>query len=170
MHAHNDKGHRKIIGKLGWPFVRKREALHGYPNTAGDCFRQVVLIGTADVPPEFGSIPMRVGVGALKVGTRPAASSSFTNERTVAEKIYPVQIYFWVPLPGGCWRKCQQRQTAEKIYPLPPLLNFAHRVCGTQCIWGGTPTLYVLGGGVLVYQGFLFLYGSPREFFSIREV
>jgi len=34
----------------------------------------------------------------------------------------------------------------------------------------GTPTLYVLGGGVLVYQGFLFLHGSTREFFSIHEV
>jgi hypothetical protein len=43
---------------------------------------------------------MRVGVGALKVGTRPAASSSFTNERTVAEKIHHVQILFWVPYRG----------------------------------------------------------------------
>ena len=30
--------------------------------------------------------------------------------------------------------------------------------------------MYVLGGGVLVYQEFLFLKGSPREIFSIREV
>jgi hypothetical protein len=83
---------------------------------------------------------MRVGVGALKVGTRPAASSSFTNERTVAEKIHHVQILFWVPLPGGCLGGISPDFFPLKIYPLPPLLNFAHRVCNTQCIWGGTPT------------------------------
>jgi hypothetical protein len=62
---------------------------------------------------------MRVGVGALKVGTRPAASSSFTNERTVAEKIYPVQIYFWVPLPGGVGVNANSGKLQKKYTPYP---------------------------------------------------
>ena len=40
-------------------------------NTAGDGFRQIVLIGTADVPPEFGSIPMRVGSNIVRVKKAP---------------------------------------------------------------------------------------------------
>jgi hypothetical protein len=92
---------------------------------------------------------MRVGVGALKVGTRPAASSSFTNERTVAEKIHPVQILFWVPLPGGCLGGISPDLSPQKIYPLPPLLIFAHRLCITQCMWLGSPLVEIWGMGVL---------------------
>ena len=111
------------------------------------------------------TIPMRVGVGALKVGTRPAASSSFTNERTVAEKIHHVQILFWVPLPGGCLGGISPDLYPQKNIPPPPTFKF--------CSPGVQHTVYplwdsyllVLGGGVLVYQGFLFLKGSRRDFF-----
>jgi len=41
-------------------------------NTAGDGFRPVVLIGTADVPPEFGSIPMRVSSTTVRVKKPPS--------------------------------------------------------------------------------------------------
>lgn len=92
-------------------------------NTAGDCFRQVVLIGTADVPPEFGSIPMRVGVGSVLIPVyavaRASLISSAANGRTVAEKIRPVQIYFWVPLPGGVGVNANSCEPQKKYTPYP---------------------------------------------------
>lgn len=99
---------------------------------------------------------MRVGVGALKVGTRPAASSSFTNGRTVAEKIQPVQIYFWVPLTGGCLGGISPDFFPQKIYPLPPLLNFANRVCNTLCICLGLLLCMFWGVGSWFTKSFCF--------------
>lgn len=56
----------------------------------------------------------------------------------------------------------------QKNIPPPPTFNFCSSVVHHTVYPLWDSYLLVLGGGVLVCQGFLFLKGSSRNFFDTR--
>ena len=70
----------------------------------------------------------------------------------------------------GKYRHFRKGYPPKKYIPPTPLFKFCPPGVQHTVYLGWDSYLLVLGGGVLVCQGFLFLHGSPREIFSIREV